>query len=84
MMDLHPFVDSTGSVIEFRIARDDRLVRVEVSRETLHQRFGVSEDSQYGLLEAYDAHREEIDAAVIRRAGEGGAGVVDVRPADLG
>jgi len=83
-MDLHPFVDSSGSAIEFRIVRGHRLVRVEVSRATLNQRFGVSEDSQYGLLQAYEAHRDQIDAAVICRAADGGTGVVKVRPTDLG
>jgi len=82
-MDLHPFIDSTASTIEFRIVRGDRSIRVHVTRETINQRFGVSEDSQYGLLEAYEAHREQIDDAVLRRAAEGGTGVVKVRPKDL-
>jgi len=81
-MDLHPFVDSSASTIEFRIVREGRLVRVDVSRETVNQRFGVP-DVPYGLLEAYEAHRDQIDAAVLRRAAEGGTGVVVVRPMDL-
>lgn len=80
--DLHPFVDPGSSAIEFRVIRKGSTVRVDVSRETLNQRFGVR-DAPHGLLMAYEAHRDEIDDAVIRRAVDGGTGVVVVRPKDL-
>jgi len=80
--DLHPLVDASSSAIEFRVIRKTDPVRVDVPRKTLSQRFGVRE-GRYGLLQAYEAHRDEIDAAVIRRAVDGGAGVVMVRPKDL-
>jgi hypothetical protein len=80
--DLHPFVDASVSTIEFHVISRGRRVRVDVPRETVSQSFGVT-DSRYGLLEAYEAHRDQIDAAVICRAAEGGTGVVVVRPMDL-
>ena len=80
--DLHPFVKPGNSVIEFRLIRRGLSVRVDVPRETLNQRFGV-DDSPHGLLIAYEAHRDEIDAAVLRRAAGGGTGVVTVRPKDI-
>lgn len=80
--DLHLIVDPSVSTIEFRVMSRGRQVRVDVSRETVNQRFGMS-DSRYGLLEAYEAHRDQIDAAVIRRADDGGIGVVVGRPMDL-
>jgi len=81
-MDLHPLLDVHASTIHFRVVRRGRLVRVDVPRETVSQRFGVSDDP-HGLLLAYEAHRSEIDAAVIRRADDCCAGVVTVRPTDL-
>jgi hypothetical protein len=81
-MDLHPIVAPGNSAIEFRVIRKGRSVRIDVSRATLNHRFGVR-DVPYGLLEAYEAHRGQIDAAVIRRAIGGGEGVVVVRPKDL-
>ena len=80
--DLHPFVEQGNSAIEFRVICRGQQVRVDVPRETLNQRFGVRE-TRHGMLMAYEAHRAEIDAAVIRRAAEGGTGVVVVRPQDL-
>jgi hypothetical protein len=82
-MDLHPIVDPGASTIEFQVLRKGRVVRVEVPRSTLSRRFGVPEDDPHGLLVAYEAHRDVIDAAVMRRADQGGTGVVRVRPADL-
>ena len=81
-MDLHPIFDWSTSTIEFRLLRRDRVVRVDVPRETVDECFGVP-DSQYGLLEVYEAHRDEIDAAVIRRAAEGDLDAVVIRPADV-
>jgi hypothetical protein len=81
-MDLHPLMDSLGSTIEFRIVRRGRTVRVDVPRETLSQRFGVGGTS-HGLLLTYEAHRVEIDAAVIRSATDGGTGVVRLGVRDL-
>ena len=80
--DLHPFVEPGNSAIEFRVIRRGQSVRVDVPRETLSQRFGV-EDTAHGLLIAYEAHRDAIDAAVLRRAADGGTGVVVVRPKDI-
>ncbi len=80
--DLHAFVEPGNSVIEFRVVRRGRSVRVDVPRETLNQRFGV-DDTPHALLIAYEAHRDEIDAAVLRRAADGGTGVVVVRPKDI-
>jgi hypothetical protein len=82
-MDLHAFVDLSDSTIEFRVIRHGRLVQVEVPRETVNQRFGVRVTSPHDLLTAYEAHRSEIDAAVIRKAAGGGGGVVMVRPRDI-
>ena len=81
-MDLHPLVNSGASVIEFRLLRQGCLVRIDVPRETVSRRFRVP-DTEYGLLQTYEAHREAIDAAVIHRADEGGAGVLTIRPVDL-
>lgn len=82
-MDLHAFVDLSDSTIEFRVIRHGRLVRVEVPRETVNQRFGIRVTTPHDLLTAYEEHRSEIDAAVIRRAASGGAGVVMIRPKDI-
>lgn len=81
-MDLHPYIDCEAHAIKFRVVRNGQLVCVEVSRETISQRFGVP-DTSHGLLRAYEAHRNEIDAAVVQRAADGGTGIVQVRPADL-
>jgi hypothetical protein len=82
-LDLHPYIDSEACAIEFRVVRNGRLVCVDVPRETIRRRFGVP-DTPHGLLSAYEAHRDEIDAAVLMHASSsGGAGVVQVRPADL-
>ena len=82
-MDLHPIIEPGASTIEFQVLRKGRVVRVEVRRSTLSRRFGVPDDDPHGLLIAYEAHRDQIDAAVIRRADDGGVGVVRVRVADL-
>lgn len=66
-IDLHPLVDTVAASIEFRYIREGRFVRVHLLKETLAECFGV-EDSPYGILKAYDEHRPEIDAAVVRRA----------------
>ncbi len=79
--DLHPLL-SEFSTIEFRVVRGGRQVRVDVPSYAIGQRFGAIE-GRYSLLRAYEAHRREIDAAVLRRAEDGGAGVVVVRPVDL-
>jgi len=70
------------SKIEFRAISHGRQVLVDVPRETVNRHFGVP-DSRYGLLEACEAHRDQIDAAVLRRVTKGGIGVVDVRPMDV-
>jgi hypothetical protein len=80
--DLHPFFDPSISTIEFRVLSKGRMVRVDVPKETLSRRFGVRE-TPHGLLTTYEAHREEIDAAVIRRAADDGPDVVVIRPTDL-
>jgi len=80
--DLHAFVESGSSTIEFRVTANGLSVRVDVTRATLNARFGVT-NSSHGLLGAYEAHRAEIDDAVIRRATSGGIGVVKVRPKDF-
>jgi hypothetical protein len=66
-IDLHPLVDTVAASIEFRYIREGRFVRVHLLKETLAECYGV-EDSPYGILKAYDEHRPEIDAAVVRRA----------------
>lgn len=68
-VDLHPLVDTVAASIEFRYIREGRFVRVHLLKETLAECYGV-EDSPYGILKAYDQHRPEIDAAVVRRARE--------------
>jgi hypothetical protein len=83
LSDLHASVDQGISTIEFRFAVAGRQVCVDVTRETLSRCFGVH-DGAYGLLEAYEANRLQIDAAVRQRGSDGGKGVVDVRPQDLG
>ena len=70
------------SKIEFRAISHGRQVLVDVPRGTVNRHFGVP-DSRYGLLEACQAHRDQIDAAVLRRVTKGGVGAVDVRPIDL-
>jgi hypothetical protein len=81
-MDLHAFVNACTRMIEFRIIRKGQLVQIEIPEAVMHQRFGVSA-AAHGLLEAYEAHRELIDAAVIRLASASGPGVVVLRPMDL-
>ena len=66
-IDLHPLVDTVAAAIEFRYIREGRFVRVHLLKETLAECFGVDE-SPYGMLKAYEQHRSEIDAAVVRRA----------------
>ena len=80
-MDLHPLFDRSTDSLEFSVLRAWQVAHVEVSRSAL-QHLGVR-DHSHGLLEAYDAHRERIDAAVIRKAAEGGIGIIKVRPGDL-
>lgn len=80
--DLHVFADESIRAIEFGVVSRGRFVHVHVYRETLNRCFGVG-DTPYGLLLAYEAHRSLIDAAVIRRAEEGGTGVVLVHADDL-
>jgi hypothetical protein len=80
--DLHAFIDESIRTIQFRVVSGGRIVHVDVREETVNRCFGVR-DMPNGLLMAYEAHRREIDAAVIRRAADGGTGVVSVRPMDL-
>jgi hypothetical protein len=80
--DLHAFVDESIRTIQFRVVSRGRIVHVDVREETVNSCFGVR-DMPSGLLLAYEAHRSEIDAAVIRRAAMGGTGVVSVRPLDI-
>ncbi|GEM_PF-3839233 len=68
--DLHAFPNPSFSTVEFRVVHNGRLVRVDVPREPISQRFGVLE-TEHGLLIAYEAHRGRIDAAVRRRAAGG-------------
>ena len=81
-MDLHAYVPSGAFAIEFRVIRKGEMVRVDVPIETIRRCFGEYKGA-HELLRAYEQHRREIDAAVIRRAASGGAGVVQVRPLDL-
>lgn len=81
-IDLHVYVDEHVRTMEFRVFSQGRTVCVDVRGETLSICFGVPNDP-HGLLKAYETHRAEIDAAVIRRAAEAGEGVVMVRPMDL-
>jgi hypothetical protein len=66
VIDPHPTFDEDGSAIRFRFGAKWRHVEVYVPRLTIERRFGAS-TGRDGLLAAYDAHRDAIVTAVIRR-----------------
>lgn len=81
-LDLHPLFDPSRPSIQFWVRVAQRTLHLELSKETLSHHFPVP-DTHYGLMMTYDAHRDQIDAAVMRRAALGGSGTLDVRSADF-
>jgi hypothetical protein len=79
---LHPLFDQRRATIEFRVALPQASVYVVLTEATMASRFPVPE-AEHGLLIAYEGHRDEIDAAVIRLAATEGAGNWVMRPTDM-
>lgn len=75
--DLHPFFDRSKTAIRFWMSVNGRIRDLELSRDTIAACFAVP-DTQYGLITMYDANRSAIDAAVMRRAAQGGDGLLQV------
>ena len=77
------FHDDSGSV-RFWVRTDAGVVvGASIRKETLHYRYQVVVDSGKDALNAYGAHREEIDAAVMRRIAKGSIEPVMLREPDL-
>lgn len=81
--DLHPLFDPKRSTIEFWVALPHTRAHVVLTRATMQSRYPVP-DSDHGLLIAYESHRSEIDAAIIRLAATEGEGDWVMRPTDMG
>jgi hypothetical protein len=76
------FHEGSGAVRFWVLTESGAYVGATVSKETLHYRF-KADISGSDSVASYQANRQEIDAAVIRRVGTGSIEPVMLREADL-
>ncbi|MEO8298215.1 MAG: DUF1488 family protein [Burkholderiales bacterium] len=78
-----PFFHQESEAVRFWVEMDNgEYIGATISKQTLHYRF-QAEMSGANALAVYNVHREEIDAAVLRRVKAGSREPVMLREADV-
>ena len=82
-MPQSPFFHTESGAVRFWVLTDDgSAVGATISKETLHYRFGADILGSDAVA-TYEAHRQEIDAAVKRRIAKGSIEPVMLREYDV-
>jgi hypothetical protein len=76
------FHDASGAVRFWVLAEGGGFVGASIAKEVLHYRFRADRGGS-DALPTYLAHREEIDAAVLRRLAKGSLEPVMLREIDV-
>jgi hypothetical protein len=72
--------DPVSRTVRFVVPLKDTWIRASINRQALRQHFGASDDT---LVASYNAHQDEIHAAVSRRLAQGALEPVNLRESNF-